>query len=845
MAIKYQYLVDPLLGFQTKNGSLNTAGIINVYDAATDDPAVTYKDFVGTRNAQDIRLDDNGRAVIICDDSRAYRVEVRDQYGGLLYTQSPMYAKGGGGGAMGGIDIISSDETVKIEATSEGGVKTFDLSVDKDDPEYVVCDSYYVMGSGSTGSGYIVPQNMSDGNMTVDSRGILLIGGHHYHIDAWLTVTADPDSANPSNEYRQREMTLNFRFAADGTPVDMVFDNSFAHSDSFTLSGDLHPTSDVYLKIYFDNYEWADYSNGSMPSSHISMPRIDVHSIVGSYNGTGGGPGGSLPPATPADEGKVLTVDEDGLPQWADLPSSDVAYSVDSASQASWDVSTSYASTQFYISNGGDNSGIEYYLDGQDRKAGYELLEGHVYQVNFNCEAVCSSTSNNVWEGSVYLTGAQDQNWYFQLDGSQNIDVSLTGATTIHCSSDSVLYFNARLNGSNLSSLPTLTLNKVSIVDLTSTLSSGGGGGGDTPQYRPGAGIDIDDDVISVDTDEIQEKLTAGVNIEIDSDNIISTGKTVVAAGSNVSVSQTYDGLTKTTTYTVSSQQGEQPVQSDWNELNDQSLAFIRNKPDLSNFATQSDLAGKQDVLTPGANITIQNNVISANPQRQADWDQVDSSAVDYIRNKPTIPSGNQLLPAATSSDEDKVLTVDSNGDPVWAASQGGTQVQSDWTEDDVSEASYIQHKPNTKPIQAGTGISVVEYADNIRISGTVDPQVQSDWSENDNTEPDFIKNKPGVKQIVAGTNVTITEGVGQITISSTGAGGVPVQANWNQADSSQPDYIQNKPSIPAAQVQSDWTETSTSSPSFVLHKPVTKPIVAGNGISITETATEIIISLA
>ena len=79
------------------------------------------------------------------------------------------------------------------------------------------------------------------------------------------------------------------------------------------------------------------------------------------------------------------------------------------------------------------------------------------------------------------------------------------------------------------------------------------------------------------------------------------------------------------------------PVQSDWSVTDNQSLAFIknkpsipaaqvqsswtqsdttapdyiRNKPDLSVYATQSDLANKQDVLTAGPNIDITNNVIS------------------------------------------------------------------------------------------------------------------------------------------------------------------------------------------------------------------------------------------
>lgn len=227
-----------------------------------------------------------------------------------------------------------------------------------------------------------------------------------------------------------------------------------------------------------------------------------------------------------------------------------------------------------------------------------------------------------------------------------------------------------------------------------------------------------------------------------------------------------------------------------------------------------------QKKLTAGSGINInENNVISATG------------------------GGGGDLPPSTSGDEGKVLTVDSSGDPSWQEPQGGPQVQSDWTEDVNTEPSYIKHKPTTKPISAGNGISIVEYADNVRIANTVDPQVQADWAENNSENPDFVRNKPGVKQIVAGPNVTITEAQGQITISSTGAGGVPVQADWLQQDSSQPDYIKGKPSIPSAQVNADWT--ASGGVSEVLHKPTTKPIVAGTGIVITETATEIIISLA
>ena len=54
----------------------------------------------------------------------------------------------------------------------------------------------------------------------------------------------------------------------------------------------------------------------------------------------------------------------------------------------------------------------------------------------------------------------------------------------------------------------------------------------------------------------------------------------------------------------------------------------------------------KQDKLTAGANITIENNVISSTggTQQQADWNQSDSTAVDYIKNKPTIPDTSDFV---------------------------------------------------------------------------------------------------------------------------------------------------------------------------------------------------------
>ena len=113
------YLVDPNNQFVLRNGSPNVAGIVRVYNVGTDDIATTYSDFNGTRNPASIRLDNNGRAVIIADVTKAYRVEVSDSNSGLLWTVEPAYCIGGGGGG------VIPAPLVGVELKSSGATKRF------------------------------------------------------------------------------------------------------------------------------------------------------------------------------------------------------------------------------------------------------------------------------------------------------------------------------------------------------------------------------------------------------------------------------------------------------------------------------------------------------------------------------------------------------------------------------------------------------------------------------------------------------------------------------------------------------------------------------------------------
>lgn len=110
----------------------------------------------------------------------------------------------------------------------------------------------------------------------------------------------------------------------------------------------------------------------------------------------------------------------------------------------------------------------------------------------------------------------------------------------------------------------------------------GGGGGGTT--YTAGDGIDITDDTISVDTNTIQEKLTAGTNITI-SNNVISA-----SGGGSVTPVQT----TGTSTTDVMSQDATTKMV----------YPFISTKPETINIrgSAGADASSANYAISIGGN---------------------------------------------------------------------------------------------------------------------------------------------------------------------------------------------------------------------------------------------------
>lgn len=173
--------------------------------------------------------------------------------------------------------------------------------------------------------------------------------------------------------------------------------------------------------------------------------------------------------------------------------------------------------------------------------------------------------------------------------------------------------------------------------------------------------------------------------------------------------------------------------------------------------------------------------------QEQADWAQDDSSEVDYIKNKPTIPSKTSDL-----TNDSGFLTSETDPTvPAWAkqlnkptytaqevgALPANTPIPSEVTEQTVSGWGFTKNTGTySKPLG---GIPKTDLASDVQTSlgkaeSALQTQAQADWTENDSTKPSFINHKP--------------------TIPS-----AQIQADWNQSDNTKADYIKNKPTIDIA----------------------------------------------
>ena len=458
-------------------------------------------------------------------------------------------------------------------------------------------------------------------------------------------------------------------------------------------------------------------------------------------------------------------------------------------------------------------------------------------------------------------------------------------------------------------------------------MNSAVGGGGHASMLKPGPGISIDEEaVISVTgmqpVSGMNEYVTVNyfgdtiTNVTGDIYNIVSgvTGdiNDVSEVVNNVTgdineitnivnnvtgdiseVTNIVNGVTgdieqlNTDIQAVSAALPDAQIQSDWNEADPDSKAYIQNKPDLSVYATHNEVTGDIQNVTSIIeqqiiNVTGDVASVSADAQVQSDWTEDDTSDLAYIKNKPaevvlaagdnivltrsegvlTISaSGGDLSPYATVSGvaavssiiENEVQAVSGQVAAVSAAvADIPEQVNADWNA--TEGKAEILNKPDLTVYATHSEVNGVSSVLQNEIN-VVTGDIQNITTVVNNVTGDIQNLQTTVNNVtgdVASLETTVNNVTGDIQNIQGDVTNVTNVVNGVTGDVQNVSGAVNTVSgqvaavsalIPDAQVQSDWTEADSASKAYIKHKPTATQIVAGNNVSIQEVNGQVVIS--
>lgn len=241
-------------------------------------------------------------------------------------------------------------------------------------------------------------------------------------------------------------------------------------------------------------------------------------------------------------------------------------------------------------------------------------------------------------------------------------------------------------------------------------------------------------------------------------------------------------------------------VQSDWEQSDSAADDFIKNKP--QNLVQDANYVHTDNNYTSDEKSKLSGIEAGAEANVQSDWSEADNSKDDFIKNKPTKVSDFQNDSGFITKDVDDLTSYYKKSET--------------YTQTEVNNALSGKVDKET-----GKGLSSNDYTDaeKTKLSGIAagaEANVQSDWQQSDNTKDDYIKNKPenlvqDASYVHTDNNYTSDE---KSKLSGIAAGAeVNVQSDWNQASSSADDYIKNKPENlvqDAAYVHTDNNYTTT-----------------------------------
>ena len=234
----------------------------------------------------------------------------------------------------------------------------------------------------------------------------------------------------------------------------------------------------------------------------------------------------------------------------------------------------------------------------------------------------------------------------------------------------------------------------------------------------------------TTDLNNYQETLVSGTNIKtINNESILGSGNITIQGSSG-------------------------QVQANWEETDTTDPSYIQNKPDLSVYATQTDLALKQDTLVSGQNIKTVNNqslLGSGNIKIQAgdNHDSADEATANalYELNERTMFT-NTMLDQLSDSIDASMQQMENDVDSALAQSEAKVNASLSEADDEFQSAAFALNTLNTAKqdtLVSGTNIKTINNESVLGAGNLTITQVQADWSETGTSSPSYIQNKPTI----------------------------------------------------------------------------------------------------
>lgn len=666
--------------FQNKNGSILTHGKIYVYYKGRTALATTYNDEDGTVvNPNPILLDNNGRAACFASSSYAYTILVCDAYGKELFSYDLTLHD-----AVATADkvfVIGSDGSVRVDPTTLPNGIQYDLSVNTDviatkqsvdDVKDDVDDLSDTVAEHTNDIGQL-QDDVDDIEDTLankkDKQSELIYGGNTH-----MTITKIKQNENGQlTEVKYEPIDLppevpNVEITSPNGTID-VQSSTDVQTNTKTFSIDVK-NGDPVWHYWTGNNAWTQIATKSW--TQINRPAI----------GAGSNPH-----------------------QW----NPDIKRGI-------FDAKAHFTVTFHNYNNS-------------------KTVPNQIIQVGFRAKFVGKNDPTAIryedlgawtYDPTLYTTEAYQYN-FAQESLRQNHDTSrILNVANYWGDTDFDVYFEAALLNTD-GSQDTPPIDTVLMAEITyfgyheikGAVQSTGGGGkeytegdgitiddtDDTISVDAGAGLAFDEGKLAVDFDEVNEHQVQSNWTENDTTDPAyiqnkPTEKSLIA-GQNVTITDTANGVRIDAAGGTFTQ-----VQSNWNESDTTSPSYIQNKPDLSDYATDTELSNAVD--------TLEQQIQSIPAQEQANWTESDSSDPSYIKNKPTeknLVAGQNVT--ITDQGSSVVISAADGG----STYTGGTGINVDNTNDVISLETPVD-------VVAGPGI-VIDNPDGntLRISAEADAE--------------------------------------------------------------------------------------------------------------------------